>query len=134
MRQRRIAVHCINHGADIIYGKLSDIFLMILAPLAQIEPFLPGKRARAIKQKARVEGRYLGGKTPIGFQIGQNGRLVSDGSFKDITRQVLRLKAKGLSLRMIALTLQNKGIKISHTAVDRILKSLGYRHKKEPYL
>ena len=130
MRNRQISVHCINHGSDIVQGKLFEIFVLILSPLAVIEPRLPGERARALKRKARDEGRYLGGNAPVGYRLSPDGMLIPDGTQKKLTRQILRLKAKGLSLRMIAAELQKLDVRISHVSVSRILKSVGYVSKR----
>jgi len=126
MRGVGIIVHCINLGADITTGKLHDILIEVLSPLAQVEAGLPGLRARAIKDRERIKGRYLGGKVPIGTRKLADGRLEEDGTRKRLARQALRLKAKGLSLRQIADELKSRGIVISHTAVDRLLREAGY--------
>jgi putative DNA-invertase from lambdoid prophage Rac len=126
MRTSGILVHCINLGADITQGKLHETFVEILSPLAQVEVGLPGLRARAVKDRERRKGRYLGGKVPIGYQKLKDGRLEPDGTRKRLARQALRLKAKGLSLREIAEELRVRGLSISHTAIDRLMKEVGY--------
>lgn len=126
MRTSGILVHSINLGADITNGKLHDIFLEILSPLAQVEAGLPGLRARAVKDRERLKGRYLGGKVPIGYRKLKDGRLEPDGTRKRLARQALRLKAKGFTLREISEELKSRGVSISHTAVDRLMREAGY--------
>ena len=126
MQKAGIVVHCANLGADVTSGRLHDTLVEILSPLAQVEAGLPGLRARAIKDRERMKGRYLGGKVPIGAQKLADGRLEADGTRKRLARQALRFKAKDLSLRQIADEFKSRGVVISHTAVDRLLKEAGY--------
>lgn len=126
MRQRRVCVHSINLSGDIVHGKLFDLIISILLPLARAEPRIFQDRARATKRRERQKGSYLGGTPPIGFVVDANGKLQDDGTRKRIVRQILRLKAKGMSLREIASEMREKGFVISHTGVSTLLKSAGY--------
>jgi hypothetical protein len=67
---------------------------------------------------------------PIGFSVSADGNLETNGNREAILKMTLRLKMKGLSLRAIAGELQNRGYRISHTGVARILKSVGYSDEK----
>jgi DNA invertase Pin-like site-specific DNA recombinase len=126
LQKRQISVHSIALGGDIIKGKLFDLILSILAPLGKMELKLPGERVRARKQRERQIGRYLGGNPPLGYIVKSDGRLEADGTKKRLIRKILRLKASGMSLRKIASELQYSGIKISHSGVDKLLKSAAY--------
>jgi putative DNA-invertase from lambdoid prophage Rac len=126
MHNRQVAVHCVDRGANISQGKLFETFVSILAPLAQAEPRLLRERIRLRKRQGKVMGRYLGGNVPIGFSVTADGHLEANGNREAILKRVLELKMKGLSLRAIASKLQDRGYRISHTGVDRILKSVGY--------
>lgn len=75
-------------------------------------------------------GRYLGGNVPIGFSVTVDGHLETNGSREALLKRILELKKKGLSLRAIASKLQDRGYRISHTGVDRTLKSVGYYSAK----
>lgn len=130
MHNRQVAVHCIDRGANISQGKLFETFISILEPLAQAEPQLLRERMRLRKRKGKLMGRYLGGNVPIGFSVTADGDLETNGNREAILKMTLRLKMKGFSLRAIAGELQNRGYRISHTGVDRILKSVGYSAKR----
>ena len=130
MHNRQVAVHCVDRGANISQGKLFETFVSILAPLAQAEPRLLRERIRLRKRQGKVMGRYLGGNVPIGFSVTADGHLETNGNREAILKQVLELKMKGLSLRAIASKLQDRGYRISHTGVDRMLKSVGYSAKR----
>ena len=110
-------------------GKLFETFVSILEPLAKAEPLLMRERMRQRKRQGKLMGRYLGGNVPIGFSVSNDGDLETNGNREAILKMTLRLKMKGLSLRAIASELQNRGYRISHTGVDRILKSVGYSAK-----
>lgn len=126
MRERGICVHCINLSGDILEGNLFDLVILILAPLAQVEPQLIKDRAQQTKRRERQRGNYLGGTPPLGFAVNKDGKLQDCGTRKQILRKVLRLKAKGMSLRKIAMEMQKKGFVISHTTINSLLKSVGY--------
>ncbi|MDW4551578.1 hypothetical protein R5H32_19720, partial [Defluviimonas sp. D31] len=121
--------HCVDRGANIAQGKLLETFISILEPLAQTEPQLLRERMRLRKREGRLMGRYLGGNVPIGFSVNPDGELEANGNREAILKMVLRLKVKGLSLRAIAVELQKRGYSISHSGVDRLLKSVGYSGK-----
>lgn len=124
MADRHIAVHCIDRGADIAQGRLFDLFVSILTPLARSETQVLREQMIERKRRERLRGRYLGGKPPIGCTVDVDGNLKVNSTKKKITRQILNLKAKRLSLRKIASEMQRRGLQISHVGVSRILKSL----------
>ena len=130
MHNRQVAVHCVDRGANISQGKLFETFVSILAPLAQAEPRLLRERIRLRKRQGKVMGHYLGGNVPIGFSVNRLGALEANGNREAMLKMVLRLKVKGLSLRAISGELHKRGYPISHTGVDRLLKSVGYSGNK----
>lgn len=130
MHQRSVAVHCVDRGANISQGKLFETFVSILEPLAQAEPQFLRERMRLRKRAGRLNGRYLGGNVPIGFTVNRQGQLEANGNREAMLKMALRLTMKGLSLRAVAEELQKRGYPISHTGVDRLLKSVGYSSLK----
>jgi hypothetical protein len=80
----------------------------------------PNPRAKA-DQKAR--GRYLGGKVPFGFRLGDDGELVAHEAEQEAIREIGRLRAQGKPLRAIAEAVRAKGVQISHEGVAGVLRS-----------
>ena len=124
MHRRGVSVHLTDLGADIAHGGHFETFIAILAPLARFEPELSRVRARSIKRRDRQRNRYLGGNPPIGFKVDDNGELRADGGRTKMVKAILRLKAKGASLRAISAELQKRGLKISHSGVRSVLESV----------
>jgi DNA invertase Pin-like site-specific DNA recombinase len=130
MHERSVAVHCVDRGTNIAQGKLLETFISVLEPLALAEPQFLREQVRLRKRQGRLLGRYLGGNLPIGFSVNANGELEPNGNREALLKMVLPMKMKGMSLRDIAEELQKQGYSISHTGVDRLLKSIGYSSKK----
>jgi DNA invertase Pin-like site-specific DNA recombinase len=130
MHERSVAVHCVDRGTNIAQGKLLETFISILEPLALAEPQFLREQVRLRKRQGRLLGRYLGGNLPIGFSVNAKGELEPNGNREALLKMVLPMKVKGMSLRDIAEELQKKGYSISHTGVDRLLKSVAYSSKK----
>ena len=130
MKEKSVAVHCVDRGTNIAQGKLLETFISILEPLARAEPQFLRERVRLRKRQGRLLGRYLGGNLPIGFSVNANGELEPDGNREALLKMVLPMKKKEMSLRKIAEELKKQGYSISHTGVDRLLKSVGYSSKK----
>ena len=72
-------------------------------------------------QKAR--GRYLGGKVPFGFRLGESGELVAHAGEQEAIREMAALRAQGHTLRAIADAVRAKGLRISHEGVAGVLRA-----------
>lgn len=126
LQEREASVHSLDLGGDIARGKLSEVLIAILGPLAIGERQLPAERMRILKIRERSEQRYLGGKAPFGFTVNSSGELEPDRRRRAILRRMLTLRSQGHSLRAIAAAMRKERIEISHVGVANALKAAGY--------
>ena len=121
---RGVHVHLIDLGGDIAGNGLSKLFLTVAAAFAEAERDRIIERVRDTKRSERAEGRFLGGSTPFGFTVGEDGALIEDPAQQAAIERMHVLRAAGLSLRSIAETVTKEtGISVSHVTVDKALKA-----------
>lgn len=108
-------------GDDIASNGMSKLFLTIAAAFAEAERDRIRERITGVKADQRARGRYLGGRVPFGFTVGDDGQLIEDPHQQAAIKKAKRLKEKGRSLRSIAAQLQVDGFKLSHEGVKGIL-------------
>lgn len=113
----------LNGGADPVSGNgISKLFLTIASAFAEFESARIGERIRATKHQQKGRHEYLGGIVPFGFALSPNGRtLIEVPEQQDAIRRIHRLRAKGLSSHKIAADLHERGIKLSHVSVLKVI-------------
>jgi site-specific DNA recombinase len=87
------------------------LVLNVLGSVSQWERETIGERTRATMQHMKAAGRYTGGEVPYGFMLDQEGELAEHEGEQAVLALVRRYRAQGLSLRSIANTLAQQGIK-----------------------
>jgi putative DNA-invertase from lambdoid prophage Rac len=81
------------------------------------------ERIATVKADQKARKRYLGGKVPFGYRVGDAGELVEDERQQEAIREMKRLREQlGLSLRDIAADIQGRGFSISHEGVAEVLR------------
>jgi hypothetical protein len=70
------------------------------------------------KADQKKRGRFLGGTTPFGWQVGEEGSLIEVPEQQVVIRQIMDLRRQGMSLRAIAAKI---GGTVSHVTVRGIL-------------
>lgn len=112
------------------------MFFTILAALAEFERERIKERVLEGRSAKREAGGYIGGRPPFGFNVsgrGKDAELIPNPQEQEalevLLAQVDAAKNQGQrlpSLRTLSACVYDwTGVKISHTAVGRILKSLG---------
>jgi putative DNA-invertase from lambdoid prophage Rac len=76
LKSRGVALHLLDLGGDISGNGLSKLFLTIAAAFAEAERDRIRERIGQVKADQKARGRYLGGKVPFGFRVGDDGELV----------------------------------------------------------
>jgi hypothetical protein len=84
------------------------------------------ERIGQVKADQRARGRYLGSSVPFGSRLGDDGELVPHEAEQEAIREMVAMKAQGLSLRAIAAEMQAEGHQISHVGVQGVL-SISWR-------
>lgn len=122
VRKKRVVAHCMDCGEDLASDKSNAMLSSVLQAMAAFEAELPAARMRIQKRQNRTDGRYLGGNPPFGFAVGEDGKLFVDPKKQRLLNFMKKRRSQGMSLRMIAAEMLEKGIKISHTGVAAALK------------
>lgn len=78
-------------------------------------------RSRLTAQRAR--GRYLGGRVPFGWRIGDKGDLVEVPEQQEAIRRMRGLRQIGTPLRAIADEITKAGHSVSHEGVKKIISA-----------
>jgi len=81
------------------------------------------ERITEVKAMSKSLGRFLGGRRPFGHQIGEDKQLIPDPSEQAAIGMILKFAAEGLSLRRTQSAIADSlGIRMSHTAIQRVLR------------
>lgn len=121
LKRRGVALHLIDLGGDVSGNGLSKLFLTIAAAFAEAERDRIRERVQLTKTDQKERGRFLGGRKPFGYSIGEGGELVEDAAEQKAIQKAKRLRKQGKSLRTIADALREDGHRISHEGVARLI-------------
>jgi putative DNA-invertase from lambdoid prophage Rac len=121
LKGRGVKLHLLDLGGDIAANGLSKLFLTVAAAFAEAERDRIRERVAQVKANQRTQGRFLGGSLPFGY-ASIDGTLVPLPDEQEAITKMRRMKAEGMSLRAIAVTLKASGHSLSHTAVARVLR------------
>jgi putative DNA-invertase from lambdoid prophage Rac len=114
LKGRGVKLHLLDLGGDIAGNGISN--LTIAAAFAEAERDRIRERIGQVKADQRARGRYLGGSIPFGYRLGDDGELVPHDAEQEAIREMVAIKAQGLSLRAIAAEM------LSHEGVAGVLK------------
>jgi putative DNA-invertase from lambdoid prophage Rac len=122
LQRRRVSLHLLDLGGDVSGNGMSKLFLTIAAAFAEAERARIRERVTQTKRDQRGRGRYLGGKVPFGFKVGDDGELVEDAAEQTVIMHARDLREGGATLRAIqtAIDVQH-GRKLSLDALHRVL-------------
>jgi DNA invertase Pin-like site-specific DNA recombinase len=122
LKRRKVSLHMIDLGGDVTGDGISKLVFTILSAVAEAERDRTRERIRDVKADQRARGRYLGGTAPFGFRVGDAGELVEDPAQLKALQRIRTLRRKGRSLRAIAQDITQRGFRISHVGVKRLVK------------
>jgi putative DNA-invertase from lambdoid prophage Rac len=121
LKQAGVSLHMIDLGGDTTGNGVSKLVFTILSAVAEAERDRTRERITEVKRDQRQRGRYLGGRPPFGWRIGDAGELVPVPEQQAAIRRMRKLKDQGLALRVIADTMTASGVQISHVGVKKAL-------------
>jgi DNA invertase Pin-like site-specific DNA recombinase len=123
LKGRGVSLVLLDLGGDIAGNGLSKLFLTIAAAFAEAERDRIRERVTQVKRDQRGRGRYLGGKVPFGFKVGQDGALVPVPEQQAAIRRAGELRTSGAPLRTIQAALAAEhGARVSLDALARITR------------
>jgi site-specific DNA recombinase len=85
--------------------------LNMLTVIGQWEREAIGERTAAVKAHQAAQCRYLGGSGPYGYTVTPTGALVAVEAEQAVIGEARALRAAGLSLRAVAATLDERGLR-----------------------
>jgi putative DNA-invertase from lambdoid prophage Rac len=127
LKQAGVSLHMIDLGGDTTGNGVSKMLFTILSAVAEAERDRTRERITEVKRDQRQRGRYLGGKPPFGWRVGEAGELVPVPEQQAAIRRMRKLKNQGLALRVIADTMAASGVPISHVGVKKALAAADNR-------
>lgn len=128
-QKRGIRIVVIDSLGDITGNGMARAFLTISAAFAELERHTIRERVSTVKADQRSRGRYLGGKVPFGFTVGDEGTdlegmLIEVPAEQAIIEEARRLRAEGTPLRKIQATLKaDHATSLSLEAISRVSKA-----------
>jgi len=128
LKMRGVRLHLLDLGGDIAGNGLSKLFLTIAAAFAEAERDRIRERIGQVKADQKARGRYLGGKVPFGFRLGESGELVPHEAEQEAICEMIALRAQGKPLRAVANAMRAKGLRISHEGVAGVLRATPLDH------
>ena len=83
-------------------------------------------RMKATKEAQKRRGEYRGGAAPFGFTYDDDRRkLVPRPAQQKALRRIRKLHAEGMASRAISADLAQRGIKVSHGTIAKLVASAG---------
>lgn len=122
-KDRGVSLFLLDLGGDVTGNGVSQMVFTIMSAVAQFERERIAERITEVKETQRRKGRYLGGITPFGWRVTDDGNLVEDQDQQRVIDRMAELRDHGKSLRAIADTVKADGFDISHAGVARVLKA-----------
>jgi DNA invertase Pin-like site-specific DNA recombinase len=121
LKERDVALHMIDLGGDVTGNGISKLVFTILSAVAEAERDRIRERVATVKADQRARGRYLGGKLPFGWHLGDDGDLVESPEQQQAIARMKTLRRAGMSLRAIAGEMVGAGHPLSHEGVKKII-------------
>jgi DNA invertase Pin-like site-specific DNA recombinase len=78
LKEKSVQLHIVELGGDITDLELSVNFAKVTELFSALEKRKSAERIKGVKQRQRMQGRYLGGSRPFGYMIHENGRLIEN--------------------------------------------------------
>lgn len=122
---RGIKLYLIDMGVEsVTTNGASKFFFTLLAGMAEFERWRIKERTSDGRKGKLAKGGHIGGTAPFGFRVVGSGKLAGLEPVPEEQAAIVEmraLKAQGLALRTIAIRMNDRGIKISHQGVKRVL-------------
>ncbi len=122
LKEKSVRLHIVELGGDITDPELMLSFAKVTKVFSALEKRKSAERIKAVKQRQRKQGRYLGGSRPYGYMIHQNGRLIENPTEQRVLRKIVNLKKQGKSLRAISSEVSTPVTPVSFKTVQRLLQ------------
>lgn len=123
LKERGVHLVLLDLGGDISGNGLSKLFLTVAAAFAEAERDRIRERVTQVKRDQAARGRYLGGKVPFGFRVGEDGALEPVPAEQEVIATARALRAQGEPIRAVqAEVARRHGRRLSLDALLRVTK------------
>jgi putative DNA-invertase from lambdoid prophage Rac len=127
-KQRQIKPHLLDLGGDVVGNGVTKLEFTVLAAVPKAERDRTRECIADVKSDQQRRNRFLGGKRPLGFDVGSDGALIAIPTEQEAIDQMIASRQSGTSLRKLAEAVQANGVAISPETIRGVLKQQG---KKE---
>jgi putative DNA-invertase from lambdoid prophage Rac len=121
LKESGVNLHMIDLGGDVTGNGVSKLVFTILSAVAEAERDRTRERVAEVKRDQRQRGRYLGGKVPWGWKVGDAGDLLPEPTKRTALKQMRKMRAEGASLRAISDKMKAAGLSVTHQGVKNAL-------------
>ena len=121
LKARKVSLHMIDLGGDVTSNGISKLVFTILSAVAEAERDRIRERVAQVKADQKGRGRYLGGKVPYGFAVGEAGELIEVADQQAVIERAKALRGEGKALRAVQDTLAAEGHRLSLAALHRVV-------------
>ena len=122
-----VALHIVDLGGNAIdtTSAAGRFMLVVLAGAAEMERNLTRERTRSAMAVLRANGRRVSGRIPYGFDLDADGTtLVPNDAEQAVIQDIQAMRADGATLRRIAETLRERGVRTKTDKPTWQLKTL----------
>jgi len=120
LKSKGVHLHMIDLGGDVTGNGIAKLVFTILSAVAEAERDRIRERIADVKKDQRDRGRFLGGSVPFGFTL-FDGELIEVADQQQAISDMREMRADGASLRTIADAMTQRGFKLSHAGVAKVL-------------
>ena len=121
-KKRGVKVYFFDLGGDIEQLGLRDAIITVLKSIVDQRRVRIKNTSLEKKAQMREQQLYQGGKVPFGYRVNDDQELVKDKLLQECLKLMKVKRKEGLSYRDISgLILKEKGVRVSHTGIRRIL-------------
>lgn len=120
LQDRGVHLVLLDLNGDVTADGMAKFFLTLAAAFAEVERHRVRERITDVKKDQKKRGRYLGGKIPFGYRVGNDGNLIAINEEQQVIGVALAMRAEGKPLRAIRERLADLGFKLSLDAVHRM--------------
>jgi putative DNA-invertase from lambdoid prophage Rac len=121
LRDEGVELHLMDMGGPVLHSSVSRLVFGILMMVANMESERIGERVASVKDHLRKQGRYLGGALAVGYSRDAENNLKMSRDWKKHLATMKALSEAGKSTRQIAEKMKERGLRISHNTVYRVL-------------
>jgi DNA invertase Pin-like site-specific DNA recombinase len=122
LKEKNVSVHFIDLGGDVTGNGIGAIIFTILSAFATFEKERIGTRIREVKQMKKLEGKFVGGRRPFGFEVVEGFKEVKEED-QAIIKIMRKMRADGSSYRQLSKWINDEaGKRLSHVAIRTLLQ------------